>query len=136
MKVAPNKVKESKREALEKIKNFLDCEEVDAQFSDRSGSYHSSDKFIVSWTGNYNGMAHEFSIDKTDSFYASYSGYRAIYARRTLFSEKQIAGYTSIERALIEVGLKLCQKSEKKEFFEKYGVRYNLRIQLQRESSK
>ena len=126
-------IKESKKAALKKIKQFLEAENVDSQFNDRSGEYYSSDKFIVTWNANYKGILSEFSIDKCDSFYASYSGYKAIYVTRSFFHEKQLGGYHSIERALIEVGMKLCSKEEKKDFFEKYATKYNARLQNERE---
>lgn len=129
-------IKQSKHVALEQIKKFLDAEDVDGQFKDRTGNYHSSEKFIVSWTANWKGIPSEFSIDKTDSFYGSCSGYKAIYATRSLVHEKQLGGYGSIERALIEVGLKLCGKTDKKFFFEKYATRYNERIQKSKEDEK
>jgi hypothetical protein len=120
---------DSKREAFEKVKKFLDAEDVDAQFSDRTGAYYSSDKFIITWKGNYKEMAAEYGIDKTDAFYASYSGFKAIKVCRNLFYEKQLKGFPSIERALIEVGLTFCiTAEEKEEFFNKYAVRYNEKI--------
>jgi hypothetical protein len=133
MEFTAKEIKESKKVALQKIKQFLEAENVDAQFNDRSGDYYSSDKFIVTWNANYKGIPSEFAIDKCDSFYASFSGYKAIYATRSLFHEKQLRGYHSIERALIEVGMKLCSKEEKKAFFEKYATKYNARLQKERE---
>jgi len=133
MEFTAKQIKESKKAALEKIKQFLEAEVVDAQFADRTGAYHSSDKFIVTWNANWKGIPSEFSIDKCDSFYAAYSGYKAIYATRSLFHEKQLGGYHSIERALIEAGMKLCGKDENKAFFEKYATKYNARLQKERE---
>ena len=133
MEFTAKEIKESKKAAFEKIKQFLEAEDVDAQFADRTGEYHSSDKFIVTWNANWKGIPSEFAIDKCDSFYASFSGNKAIYATRSLFHEKQLGGYTSIERALIEVGLKLCSKDEKKAFFDKYATKYNARLQKERE---
>jgi len=133
MEFTAKQIKESKKAALEKIKQFLEAEDVDAQFADRTGAYHSSDKFIVTWNANWKGIPSEFSIDKCDSFYAAYSGYKAIYATRSLFHEKQLGGYHSIERALIEAGMKLCGKDENKAFFEKYATKYNARLQKERE---
>lgn len=133
MKFTAKEIKESKKAALENIKEFLEAEDVDSQFSDKTGAYHSSDKFIVTWNDNWKGIPSEFAIDKCDSFYASYSGYKAIYVTRSLFHEKQLGGYHSIERALIEVGIKLCGKDEKKVFFDKYATKYNTRLQKERE---
>lgn len=128
---SPAEIKKSKQEALQKIKQYLDAEDVEAQFEKRSGDYYSSEKFIVSWKANHHGMPSEKSIDKCDSFYQSYSGAKAIYASRSLFHEKQLQAYSSIERALIDVGLKLCPKAEKKSFFDKYATKYNNRLQVQ-----
>lgn len=133
MEFTAKQIKESKKTALEKIKQFLEAEDVDTQFANRTGEYHSSDKFIVTWNDKWKGILCEFSIDKCDSFYSSFSGYKAIYVTRSLFHEKQLAGYHSIERALIEVGMKLCSKDEKKAFFEKYATKYNARLQKERE---
>lgn len=121
-------IKKSKANALEKIKQFLDASDVDGQFADRDGNYYSKDKFIIQWNANYKGMLCEFTIDKTDTFYADFSGYKAIYAVRNLFLEKQLKGYSTIERALIDVGLKLCPPKEQKAFFDKYAVPYNEKI--------
>lgn len=121
---------------MEQIRKYLDAENVDAQFNDRNAEYHSKDKFIVTWNENYKGIDSEFAIDKTDAFYASYSGYKAIYCTRGLFHEKQLAGYHSIERALIEVGMKLCDKNEKEAFFDKYAVKYNQRLKKERKQKR
>lgn len=129
-----SQIKESRLKALEKIKELLSVDNVDAQFDAITGAYHSSDKFIVTWNSNWNGIPSEFAIDKCDSFSAAYSGYKAIYVTRSLFHEKQLGGYSSIERALSEVGMKLCSKAEKVEFYEKFAVKYNERLKLEREA--
>lgn len=122
-------ISDSRKKALLKIEEILDKGNPDQAFEDVSGEYYSKEKFIVSWIGNRNGFAHEYSIDKCDSFYQSISGFACIYARRTLFSEKQIKGFQTIERALIEIGLKLCSgRKEKIYFFEKYAKPYNERL--------
>lgn len=136
MKFTAKEINESKKAAFEKIKQFLEAENVDQQFDSKNGEYYSSDKFIVTWNANWKGIPSEFSIDKCDSFYASFSGKKAIYATRSLFHEKQLGSYFSIERALIEVGLKLCSNDEKNAFFEKYVVKYNLRLQKEKEQNK
>lgn len=128
MSYPPKKIRESKDKALRKIKEYLDSEDVDSQFKDLNGGYYSKDKFLVTWIGNWRGMASEFGIDKCDNFYSAISGNKAIYSTRGLFHEKQLGGYPTIERALIEVGLKICRKSEKKDFFDKYAVRYNEKL--------
>src|SRR3990172_67786 len=135
-KFTAKEVKESKLKAFAKIKEYLDAENVDAQFDDRSGDYYAKDKFLVSWSANWNGIPAEYSIDKVDSFYGAMSGNKAIYATRSLLHEKQLGGYGSIERALIEVGMKLCPKEEKRAFFEKYAGKYNQRLQREREQKK
>lgn len=122
-------IKESRKKALEQIKFFLDSEDIEGQFENKNGDYYSSNKFIVSWSCNYNGFPHEISIDMVDSFYTSYSGAKCIVARRSLVSEKQLKAYNSFERALVEQGLKLCAtKNEKKEFFDKYAIAYNNKL--------
>lgn len=120
-------IKESKQKALEKIKELLRVNDVDGQFSGRSGDYYSNDKFIVTWNANYMGMLCEYGIDKCDAAYTALSGYKAIFVVRNLFLEKQLKGFGSIERALIEVGLTLCPKKEKKDFFDTFAVTYNLK---------
>lgn len=122
-------VKESRAKALVQIVEILDKGDVDNQFKDRDGRYHSSNKFIVSWIGNWNGIPSEFSVDKNDAWYESFSGYGCVYAVRSLIHEKQLGGYKTIEQGLLVVGLKLCTTREKKiEFFEKYVKSYNERV--------
>lgn len=120
---------ESRKNALLKIKDMLSAENVESQFDGKSGDYYSSDKFIVTWIGNWNGIPSEFSIDKTDSLFSSF-GNKAIKVTRSLVHEKQLKAYSSIERALIEVGLELSPKAEKKDFFLKYAVSYNERLKI------
>ena len=122
-------IKESRQKALEKIIDILKKGNIDEQFNSRSGSYYSSDKFIVSWLGSWNRMEVEYSIDKVDSSYTAFSGYKAIYSRRNLFYEKQLEGFGSIERALISVGLKLCDnKGDKVAFFNEFAKPYNEKL--------
>jgi hypothetical protein len=124
-------IKESRKKALEQIKTYLDAEDIEGQFDDRKGDYYSNDKFIISYLCNHNGFPHEISIDKTDSFYTSFSGAKCIKARRSLVSEKQLNAFRSFERALVEEGFKLCAtKEKKKQFFEKYAVAYNNRLKV------
>lgn len=121
-------VRESKNTALLKIKEYLNTEDVEFQFDCRDGNYYSNDKFILIWVGNYKGVKVEYTLDKTDSFYSSYSGYKCIKAVRNMFLEKQLKGYHSFERALIEVGLSFLRGQEKQEFFDKYATAYNEKI--------
>lgn len=129
-------IKESKRIALEKIKELLRVDDVDGQFAGRSGDYYSSEKFIVTWNANYLGMLCEFGIDKVDSVYEAISGSKAILAVRNLFMEKQLKSFGSIERALIEVGLILCPKKEKRDFFDTFAMTYNLKLKIQNGEAK
>jgi len=128
MKYKSSEISISKEAALKKIKLLLEAEDVDSQFDLLSGDYHSKDKFIVSWIDNWKGIPSEYSIDKCDAFYAKLSGQKAILATRSLFHEKQLAGYNSIERALIEVGIKLSNKNEKQDFYNTYATKYNTRL--------
>lgn len=123
-------IKESKQKALEKIKELLRVNDVDGQFSGRSGDYYSNEKFIVTWNANYMGMLCEYGIDKCDAAYEALSGYKAIYSVRNLFLEKQLKGFSSIERGLIVVGLALCPKKDKKDFFDTFAVTYNLKQKI------
>lgn len=134
--MTPQEIKKSKADALDKIRAYLGADDVDGQFSGISGGYYSNDKFIVVWNGYWKGILAEFSINKCDSFYTAYSGYKATYSTQGLLHEKQLGGYSSIERALIDVGMKLCPtKEEKVEFFNKYATKYNDRLKKQRESN-
>jgi hypothetical protein len=128
MKYTNQQIKESRKEALIKIREILDKGNPDELFNDNNGDYYSKDRFLLVWKGNYKGMASEMRIDKCDAFYKSMSGYSAIYAAVGLFHEKQIEGYMTIERAFIDVGLKLCTSEEKKDFFDKYAVAYNQKL--------
>ncbi len=127
----PKEIAASKAGALVKIREILDKEDIEAQFKDRSGDYHSAEKFIVSWSGNNIGIPSEFSICKTDSFYQGYSGFKAIYCVASLFHQKQLKGFSSIELALITIGMRLTKKADRPEFFQKYAVKYNERIKKQ-----
>lgn len=136
MKIKKSKINQSRVAALSKIKGILSLGDVEDQFSEVSGNYYSKDKFIVTWLGNWQGMPVEYSIDKVDAFYSAYSGGKAIYARRNLFYEKQLAAYSSIERALMEAGIKLCQsRKEKQAFFNQFAKPYNERIKAQLQRS-
>lgn len=129
MKIKESKINQSRVDALTRIKKILSTGNPDEQFSKVSGNYYSNDKFIVFWLGNWQGMPVEYSIDKASAFYSTISRYKAIYARRNLIYEKQIAAYDSIERALIEIGIKLCQSRQDKEaFFNQFAKPYNERL--------
>jgi hypothetical protein len=129
-------IKESKRKAFEQIKEFLRVNDVDGQFAKRSGDYYSNEKFIVTWNANYKGMLCEYGIDKCDAAYEALSGYKAIYSVRNFFLEKQIKGFSSIERGLLEVGLALCPKKEKKDFFDTFVETYNLKQKIKQHEPK
>jgi len=120
-------LKESRAEALKTVEKYLSSDNIEEQFNGRGGEYHSKDKFLVSWKGNYNGFRVECSLDKTSD--NLFSRAKCIQAKRSLVMEKQVKAYGSFERGLIEVGLLLCPNREaKKEFFNRYVVKYNERI--------
>lgn len=132
--MSAKKVKESRQKALEQIKQYLDSEDIEGQFTNKSGNYYSSNKFIVSWNVNYKGFPHEVSIDKCESMYTGMTGAKCIVSRRSLVSEKQLKAYGSFERALVDQGLKLCSnREEKKQFFDKYAVAYNNRLKVKKQ---
>lgn len=129
MTMSPDKIQESKKEALAKIEQFLSVDDVEGQFEGRNGNYYSAEKFLVTWYSMHAGMLCEMALDKVDSFYSMYSGYKCVYSARNLVYEKQLKGYPSIEHGLIQAGLQLCSGNEaKKAFFEKYAVKYNLKL--------
>lgn len=118
-------IKNSRKEALKEIEKFLEVEDVDKQFDNRSSDYYSNDKFIVSWKGNYNGMKVQYSLDKSE-----WSG-KAIKAVRNFFLEKQLKAYPTIERGLLEIGLEFIGNRNslaRREFWDKYIEKYNKRI--------
>lgn len=130
--IPANDIKSSRVAALQKIKKYLESDDIEGQFTGLSGNYHSPEKFLVTWQGNFNGMPAEYKIEKCDPAYKAISGYCCIYGHAGLFHEKQLEGFSSFERALIVVGLKLCSTREAKtEFFNKYAERYNDRIRTQ-----
>lgn len=122
-------ISDSRKQALRKIIEILDKGDIEGQFADRTGDYHSKDKFIVTWNGNWNGIPSEYKVEKCDAFYTAYSGYKAVYGTAGLFHEKMFKGYPSIEMALLDVGLKLCpNKKEMKMFWDKYVQPYIERV--------
>lgn len=124
-----SEIKASRKKALEKIILILDKGDIEKQFEGRSGEYHSKEKFIVTWAGNYKGMPSEMALCLTDAFYKNYSGYACIHSNTGLFHEKQIAGYPTIEYGLIAIAMKLAATREKKEdIFNKYAKPYNQRL--------
>jgi hypothetical protein len=132
-KLPISEVKRSRAKALEQIKTYLLSDDVDSQFKDRDGSYHSKDKFIVTWNGNYQGIPSEFSIDKTADIYNDFYKVRAIYVCRSLLHEKTLREFPSIERALIVMGWML-QGNKKDpnaiEFFRACQKKYNERLKI------
>jgi hypothetical protein len=122
-------IKESKAKAFAKIKEYLEAEDVAGQFT---GDYFGAEKVIVSWIGNYKGTLVEYRLDHCDSFYTSYSGYKVVFVRVSLFQQKQISGYQGIHRALVDVAYKhLCPKEESDAFFQKYITRFNALVEKQ-----
>ncbi|MCO6366639.1 hypothetical protein [Roseivirga pacifica] len=134
MEYSEKEIKASRADALEKIKTFLEADDVDGQFQNMSGEYHSPEKFVVTWKGHWMGIASEFGIDLVDSFYTSYSGgVKCIYVTRSLFHEKEIKSFRSVERGLLEAGMTLCPNLDKKyDFFERYGLKYNEKIKAKK----
>ncbi|MDK9790067.1 hypothetical protein [Vibrio sp. D431a] len=135
-KVKANVVTSNRKAALEKIKEILRVGDVEAQFQHRCRDYHSSEKFIVTWVANWQGYAAEYKLSLTENMYRVMSGYECIYGVANLFNEHQFSGYQSVERGLLEVGLKLCaNKSQKNDFFEEFAVPYNNRLKQKQESN-
>ncbi|MEN6622738.1 MAG: hypothetical protein ABFD50_14460, partial [Smithella sp.] len=60
--MTPQEKKKSKADALDKIRAYLEVDDVDGQCSGISGGYYSNDKFIVVWNGYWKGILAEFSI--------------------------------------------------------------------------
>lgn len=126
----------SRKNALDEIRKILDKGNVDLQFKDRKGGYNSSDKFLITWIGQYNGMPSQFGIDICDEWEMKLSGSKAIYATRSLLHEEQLGGYSTIERALLEIGLKLCPgKKEYMEFARQYIIPFNERIRQEKSNA-
>lgn len=122
-------VKESKAKALAKIKEYLEAEDVAGQFT---GDYFGAERVIVSWNNNWKGFPVEYRLDHCDSFYTLYSGYKVVFVRVSLVQQKQISGYNSIHRALIDIAYKqLCPKKESDAFFQKYITRFNELVEKQ-----
>ena len=113
-------IDESRAKALAKIKGYLDnLEESLKEFE----KIHPGEMghILISYNTNWNGIPAEVQLKVCDSFYTAYSGNRCIKNQVTLFSQKQIKGYHSIHRGLLEMGMGLLpNKPAKKEFFEKY----------------
>ncbi|CAH7396194.1 conserved hypothetical protein [Vibrio chagasii] len=130
-KIKSSDVRKSRLDALGKIKQLLDVPDIEGQFTDKNGSYHSSEKFIVSWLGNANGFGCEFQLEKCDDMYRTMSGYVCVHGYASLIQQKQISGYQSFELGLIQVGLKLCSGNKQKmDFFNRYAVPYNERVKM------
>lgn len=128
-RLADKQIKESRNQALNKIIELLSSENIESQFEGLSGDFYSKDKFIVTWLGHWNHIPAEYSLNKTDSFYKSYSGYAATYTTQGLFHHHQFAGYESVWRGLLEIGLKLSPSNiSKKFFYEKYVLPYNTEL--------
>lgn len=122
-------IRESRKAALAEIEKLLAHEDIDGQFKGRSLGTHSRDRFIVTWKGNYHGIACEERLDLTDSMYRAYSGYKAIRVSVSLFHEKQRDAFRSIHEGLIKTGIYLCRDRKRQvEFFDKYVPAYNEKI--------
>lgn len=116
-------VRESRAEALIKIKALLDVGNIDSKFD-----YWSENETIVSFLGNRFGLPSTFAIKKSNKAYLLKTGCAAQYIVSNQLKDTQITAYTSIEHALIDVGLKLCVNGENGEFYIKYGAPYNERL--------
>ena len=125
-------IDESRAKALAKIKGYLDnLEESLAEFK----KIHPGEMghILISYNTNSHGVPAEVQLKVFDSFYKAYSGYRCGKCQVTLFTAKQIKGYASIHRGLLEMGMGLLpNKPAKKEFFDKYVVPYNQAIEEKR----
>lgn len=128
-KISANEVSEARKLALGKIKVYLGADDIEGQFSHLNGRYHSPEKFLVTWIGNYRDMPVEYKIEKTDEVFKSMSGKVCVYGVANLFMEKEISSYSTFERCLLEIGLKLCpNRKEKAKFHADYAVPYNNRL--------
>lgn len=134
-----NKIKESRQKALDEIRKFLSVpeENIENQFRDKDPNFWGSEKFIVTWFGNYNGMFSEYKLELCDPFYLVYSGYKCVYGCAGLFHQHQFKGYSTVWRGLVMVGMLLCSnRSEKNEFFERFATPYNKHLQKLRDEEK
>ncbi|TGJ99816.1 hypothetical protein EHO57_13715 [Leptospira langatensis] len=134
-KFTRQEIKNSKRAALKEILRFLRASDIESPFKGRDGGYYSREKFIVSWIDNWKSIPSEFSLDLCDSFYQSYSGFVCTLSHRSIVHEKQIGGYRSIHRGLIEAAVKIIGKDKKGQlsFFRKYVVPYNEALNKRKE---
>ncbi len=130
--IPATKIKEGREAALVKVKEYLD--NIEHWSKELRKLCTGQEGYIaVSYSCNTNsGIPGEIQFKICDSFYGSYSGYKCIKAQVSLFHEKQISGYPSIEYGLIRFGMALLSKKQDKvEFFKKYAVPYNERIKGQ-----
>lgn len=118
----------SRKEALAQVIKFLSVEDIENQFAKRDNGFYSKDKFLVVWKANKNNWPCENRLDLCDNVYATISGLKCCYVSVGLFHEKQIKGFASIERGLIEIGLLLSAKKDKTAFFDKYAKPYNQKM--------
>lgn len=72
------------------------------------------------------------ALELTDSYYQAYSGYKVIWIKSTLFTRKQIRGFSSVEQAKIEWNLKYCDKKDKAKWIEAALI-YNEKIKIKKE---
>jgi hypothetical protein len=130
----PNEIKKSRAAALDKILQLLTSDDIEGQFAKLNGNYHSAEKFIVSWIGNYHGMLGEYSLVKCDPLTRSMTGSACVYTTQGLFHEHEYAGYPTFELGLIKVAMKLCPKAKWKEVLGKAVEKYNQRIKQKGQS--
>ncbi len=124
------KIAESKAAALQKIKTILDgAPETITELEKNDGNQFSPKVFIISMLANHKGMPMEVNLEHCDNFYKSFSGHACIKTRKSLFYQKQLKGYPSIEFGLIQFGLDLIKdQKEKEDFWQKYAAPYNQRM--------
>lgn len=126
---------ESRRQALEKIKTYLDDivrweQELPTMAKSELGH------IAVSYISSYGGFRCEIQLKIPHAFYRSYSGYAALKTRVSLVIAHQLKGYPSIEYGLIKMGLELSKGPYKKVFFDKYAIPFNKRLAEKRAALK
>jgi hypothetical protein len=121
-------VRESRIKALEKAKFYLD--DIERWSVDLPKLQSGQVEYIaISYLSNYKGMNCEINLEIPDSFYADFAGVKCYKAVKGLFIQKQLQSYPSIEYGLIKYAMELIKGPERREFFDKYAVRYNNRLQ-------
>jgi hypothetical protein len=127
-----NAILVSKASALRTIIDLLNINDIETILSARNSSYHSSDRFIVKWFCNYNGMGCEETISLTDNTWSSVDGAKAVHSTQGIFHEFFFKWFATIEMSLIHVGAKLAKNinasSDVKQKFNDFAISYNKRM--------